>query len=361
MAKIKIERKTDWSMRTANADDKEGIERFYKQNIWKNKDAQILYKWKYEENPFGQTLMQVGVNSANNIISNCAFMPWRFRLGEKIVKATQIADGVIQLEYRGQGISLKQLNKGIEETEVKGAQFSFAFPNEAGATVHRKNNGYHLGHIIRFTKPLQTRYLINRFIKSRLLLCLMSLIGDSILRLCSKETYYSGLGKFIIEEAKGCGGDFDEFWNRFTRRFNKKIITNKDSNYLRWKYLNCPNKNRRLYFIRAKERIQGFIVLESTAQIGYIVDILAYDKDAFNCLIVYAIKYFRKQSKDSVVYVALENNMYFKEFRNFGFVERPEKKYFYIYFNGDIKKHKFFMDSRNWFVTIGDCDVEVLV
>lgn len=360
MARVKIERKTDWLLRIANPDDKEKITSFYKENIWKNKDVQALYKWKYEGNPFGQTIMWVGINGSQQVISNCVFMPWKFRLNGKTIGATQSVDGVTQLEYRGQGITFKQLNSGMEEAGKTGAQLCFAFPNENGAAVHRKNNGHYLGYILRFTKPLRSEYLINRFIKTEILLKAFSFIGDIILRLCSKETYSFNLNGYIIKKEESCGNDIDNFWNKFKNKFDYKITTDKNSSYLDWKYLNSPNKNRQLFTVRKNSTVCGFVVLESTPQIGYIIDLLAYDKNALNFLIAYAIKYFRKICKDSVVFIALENNIYLKNFEKFGFVKRPEEKHFYIYLDENMENKEFFMDSKNWFITIGDCDIEKL-
>src|SRR3989338_8508060 len=141
MPVIKIERKTDWSLRRANPDDREGIKSFYSQNIWKDKNAEAMYRWKYEGNRFGMTVTWVGVNSAGTIISNAIFLPWQFCLNGKRINAAQAADGVVKLEYRGQGLSLELFNSSMKDNMEKGASLCFAFPNEAGVMVHKKNNG----------------------------------------------------------------------------------------------------------------------------------------------------------------------------------------------------------------------------
>lgn len=360
MSLVKIERKVDWSIRAALSDDSRGIMYFYGQNIWKNKEADALYNWKFGRNPFGDTLSWIGVNSMSNIIATCIYMPWVFTLGEKIIKANQLVDGVVQLEYRGQGLALTLLNQGMADSFNKGASFSFAFPNENGAAVHRQNKGYHLGHILRYTKPLRSGYFLERYIKSKFLLKLVSSIVDAVIKFFSKETYYINPWSLGIEKGENCGKEFDDFFERFSGAFQNKIVTKKGSRYLNWKYVNSPSEDRALYAVRKDSIVYGFVVLESTPKIGYIVDLIASDKQALAYLIAYSIKYFRNLGKDSVVFVALENNMYFGDLKKFGFIERPEEKHFYIYIDEKMKDKEYFMDSQNWFITIGDCDIEAL-
>ena len=75
-------------------------------------------------------------------------------------------------------------------------------------------------------------------------------------------------------------------------------------------------------------------------------------------IIACTLKHFRKAGLGSAVFVALENNMYVDTFKNFGFIARPEKKHFYIYLDENIQDKSYLLDSKNWFITIGDCDVE---
>lgn len=360
MPKIKIERKTDWTLRKAHPEDKGAIREFYKHNMWKTKDSTFLYKWKFENNPFGEAIMYVGINSKGDVVSNCAFMPWLFCINEKQLMATQVVDGVTQLEYRGQGIPFEQMRLGIDEFKRKGAPICLAFPNENGASVHRQNKSIHLGRILRYTKPLRSEYIVGRVVKSKILAKMIGFFANIGLKLFSKETYFLNSRKFEIEKPLGPSAEFDNFWNNMKSKIGSRIITEKNNAYIHWKYIASPNNGRQIYLLRRKGCISGFIVLESTPDIGYIIDLLAVDKTAIERLIAYAIKYFRRQHKNSVVFSALEQNMYIEDFKDFGFVERPEEKHFYIYMDENTENKEFFMDPKNWFITIGDCDIERL-
>ncbi len=77
---------------------------------------------------------------------------------------------------------------GLEEARNTGAAICFAFPNQNSVPVHKKNNGYLLGNILRFTKPLDSEYLIKRFIKLAFLAKISSFFANIVLKLVSKET-----------------------------------------------------------------------------------------------------------------------------------------------------------------------------
>lgn len=356
-----IERKTDWKLRKATPEDKQNLKAFFKTNLWLTKDnAQELYEWKYAQNPAGDTLALIGVNSENKIIATSMFMPWRLQMNGNIIKACQWVDLFVEPEYRGQPLPSLTLEKGLEEFTKNGAAVCFAFPNDNSIPIHKKNNGLHLGFIKRYTKPLDSKYLVNRRLKWRFGAVIMSFFANLILRLFSKDTYFFNLNGFAVKKVEECGLEFDDLWETFTKVSNGKIMACKNSAYLNWKHLNNPNKNRQIYALKNRNILAGFVVLESTASIGYIIDILAISRDILNYLIAFSIKYFRKKNKDSIVFTALENNMYFPHFKSFGFVERPEIKHFYIYLDEDMADKEYFRDSKNWVITIGDCDVEGL-
>jgi hypothetical protein len=373
MLRAKRERKTDWSIMFANPKGEEGIKSFFKQYLWPEKTLpDALYKWKYEENPAGNTLALIGKNQEGAVIASSMFVPWKMSINGTDFNACQWVDLFVAPEYRGQNIVDLTLQQGLKESRASAMPLCFAFPNNNSIPIHKKNNGFLLGFIRRYTKPLRVEYLLNRIpslfllpigerVRVRgLIIKIISFFLNIILRLISKETYCLNLSGFKFEKAQSCGKEFDKLWQRCRNALGKKIGVCKDSAYLSWKYANSPNKNRQIYALKKGETLCGFAALESTPEIGYIVDILAESQNALNCLIAGSIRHFRSRGKNSAVFTTLENHPYLKNLKSFGFLERSEKTHFYIYPDDNLKEREFFLDSRNWFITIGDCDIEAL-
>lgn len=378
-----LTKKTDWILRKALPEDRDNLRAFFKKNLWQSKEnSDGIFAWKYERNPLGKTLALIGENSQKDIIATSMFMPFTLSIKGIPAEAYQWVDLFVGLEYRGQLIADKTLQMGLDEARNSGAAICFAFPNQNSVPVHKKNNGYLLGNILRFTKPLDSEYLAKRFIKSVFLAKISSFFVNIVLNLASKETYLFNPKGYRLEEVKRCGQEFDLFWNKFVELNPDKILVKRDSAYLNWKYLGSPAKNRKIFALRKISRhserspqgeaknlseVIGFMVLECSGTIGYIVDILAIEKSALHLLVKSVINYFKKNKMDSVVFVGLENHPYIRELKSFGFLQRNEQKYFYIYLLSAIRNTQYvgqdlsaLKDSNNWFITIGDCDIESL-
>lgn len=360
-AKRRLQPKNDWSLKKLYHDtvDKASIKGFLSKNIWKSKaDADALYDWKYERNPFGKTLMFVGEKASRDVIALGIFMPWALRRNSEAIGACQWIDLVVSFSYRGQGIPDKVLQDGLSEFRNNNSPVCFAFPNANSIPVHKENNGFLLGYITRYVKPLRTEYLIKRFIKAPFLARLAGIAADFFLALCSRETWHGAPAGLAVERVSTCGSDFDEFWQRLREKFSTTIMTEKTKEYLNWKYINTPKANRELYCAKKDGRIEGFIVLESAGRLGYVIDVAAIDTGVLEALIAFAIKHFRQRKEECVVFVCLENNAFLDAFKRFGFLEREGKKHFYIYLGEQLEHKEQFQDSRNWLVTIGDCDID---
>jgi len=360
MARVKIQRRNDYSLLEATDAHKAQIIDFFNKSTWKDRTAEDLYVWKFERNPQGNTLLLAGINSEDKIVACCSFMPWKFSFKNQDLGASQWVDMFIDLSYRGQGIPGETLRRGRKRFEDQGAPICFAFPNQNGVLVHKKNNGIHLGSILRYTKPLQAEYLVKRFIKWDVLSRILSSILSFLLKIASKETYIVNFAGYSFKKIEHCSSEFDDFWRICSEKYSDLITTKRNAAYLNWKYVKTPNENRALYALKKQNKVYGTVALETANRIGYIVDMFTADDIAQKQLVAQSIKYFRGKGMDSVVFVALQDNMCFNRLKAFGFVERPEEKHFYIYLSDKIENREFVMNSKNWFITIGDCDIERL-
>ena len=351
-----LTRKTDWSIRNAVPDDADRLAEFIGANAWGHDPAsRAIYRWKYEQNVAGDTLAIVATNSPQEIVASSMFMPWTLSLNGHDVPACQWVDLFVALEYRGQAIADLTLPNGLAQRRDEGRSICFAFPNVHSVPIHKRAKGVHLGLIIRFAKPLRSEYLIRRKVSVPAIARLLATVVDFGLQLISKETYLSVSG---VREVEVCKSQFDELWQRYVRTAPELVMTRKDAAYLRWKYLQSPSRVRRLYALYDGERVDGWIVLEQTADTGFIIDVLATSEPALNQLIAFAVKQFRSAGLQSAAFVALEHNPYFAAFRRFGFVPRPEQKHLFVYLGDALADAEYFARPEHWFITIGDCDID---
>ena len=347
-----------WLIRKATDGDKKSIISFFTPALWKSRGEE-LYKWKYEDNPGGEALKWLAVDSGkdNKIAGVVIMMPWRFKIGSYIYNGTQIVDALTDTQYRGQGIYTAIDKQSVMELGEMGHPFSFAFPNEGAISGHRKAGWNELGFSCRWVKPLKASYILTKIVGDHLISRLVGNLIDIGWKLISKKKFYKPSSRYSIKEIKKFDPRFDALWE--TASGNFQIIAVRDSGYLNWKYLNTPHQKRVIFSIEKEGELGGYVVLEMGEKFGYVVDIFTLpDPELINQLVAHTIRYSRARDALSVTLVAFENNFYAPYFKKFGFHLRPEKSPVMVHVNSDKIDKNFLLDSQNWFLTIGDCDIE---
>ena len=353
-----IRKKTDWSIHEATADRHDQLADFIGKHAWDNAaNSRALYRWKYQQKTQGETVALIATNQQNDVVATSMFMPWTLSLDGETIPACQWSDLFVELEYRGQAIADLTLRDGLERTRHAGAHVCFAFPNVNSVPIHKKNKGYHLGHIVRAVKPLHVEYLVRRKVTNPFAAKALARVIDLGLKAISKETY---VATSSIQQVETCGAEFDELWRRYSDASEGIVGTRKDKDYLNWKYLQNPDSCRRLFAKKSDGRVDGCVVLESTNEVGYIIDVMAVSEQVLTELIAFSVKVFRREGKQSAAFVSLENNMYSPCLKRFGFVPRPELRHLYLYLGEQVTHADHLEQSKNWFITMGDCDIHHL-
>ncbi len=348
-----ITRKTDWSLRFATRDDQSLLPAFLGQLVWSDpQTASAVYDWKYCLNPQGDTMAYVASNSAGALVACSLFMPWRLAIGAAPVRAFQWTDLYVELEYRGQSIADLTLQGALEQSRKDGAPVCFAFPNSSSVPLHRKHKGTHIGGLVRYTRPLDVEYLVRRRIPNAALAKTIAAVLNPGMRLMHHRRLSDD---YTVERVTNCTEEFDELFRRFIAAHPDWVMSWKDAAYLNWKYVSAPGEYRHLYGIRRNDRLEGFIVLESAADVGNIVDILGTSDAVIEQLIAFALASFRSEKKQSAAFTALEDNAYFELFKQLGFVQRPCPGNVFAYFDESCASAP--REASKWFITFGDSDI----
>jgi hypothetical protein len=139
--------------------------------------------------------------------------------------------------------------------------------------------------------------------------------------------------KVEIKEIEEFDSRIDVFWNEIRNHYN--LITEKNREYLNWRY--CDSRGGK-YQIRIAEedgRIQGYIILRidrgknmrKTDSIGYIVDLLSFPNrlDIINILLIDGLRFFEEASVRLVQSLVVKNNPYEKMLRKHNFLNTKAK------------------------------------
>jgi len=206
-------------------------------------------------------------------------------------------------------------------------------------------------------RPLNLKNLIAKFTKNKLVIKLgaipLNMVFESIFTAKKSPT-------ITITQISSFDTRLDEFWKQISKDFN--AISVRDMKYLNWRFVECPNVQYSIFLAEKEKGICGYIVLRVCQDKGYIVDFLA-EKAGFESLIWQAIKYFKQQKVNSLCCLAPLDTFYLKILKKCGFFTR--KGYPIYRFIGrstlpDVPM-EFLRNPKNWFLTLGDSDLEMVI
>lgn len=247
--------------------------------------------------------------------------------------------------------------------ENENIQFAYTFPNEFSFPGFMKLEGWQLlGELNLYLKPLKYYSTIAGLLKSfkkGLTISEKSEASNEFLHwnnILSSGQEESGF--FVVEEFNN---EFDYFWNSVKSNFD--VCIKRDSQYLNWRYIENPYKERYLILgFKVDKEVRGYIVLKKeilfNCKTGLIVDILSTDEKIANLLIKEALKILRSENLDISGFVGLPRKVIHFALRKNGYFIVPHQlipKHFRIIYKPLQFTNCFSLN--NWYLTWGDTDL----
>lgn len=91
-------------------------------------DDPAFWDWKHERSPFGPSPCLVAEADGRPVALR-AFLPWRFRSGDREVRAVRAVDTATHPDWRGRGLFRRLTLRLAEELAAEGVAFVFNTPN----------------------------------------------------------------------------------------------------------------------------------------------------------------------------------------------------------------------------------------
>lgn len=253
----------------------------------RKENAKEYYKWLYLENPLKENIISVA-QSQEEIIGAKHDLIINIKLGDQVTKWCYGTDAVINPEYRGKGIYTKLrimkyeilANRDIigtygyttnpiiiqSEGKAKGIiPANVHFPERIIRYIRIKDIGLHLDMKNAEQKNIKKigYYLLK---------------GESYIK---KREFINEVSDIQIVETDKITEDYDELWQKASKGINFGVV--RDSEYIKWRYLNPSNPGYYLFEARKDSQLKGFIVFkifnyDENYQTGHIVDYL-FDKE----------------------------------------------------------------------------------
>jgi len=350
---------TSWRSRPATRDDGAAIARLF-EAVFHEKQPISHWRWKYVDNAT-KMMCTVVAEDSQGIVGQCALLPtWMSFQGLKVMGAQRV-DSMVHPDYRQQGMFATLAKDCYALASAQGIKLMYHFPNEQSYPVSVKELGSdYVGELAPLVKILNPRAVMQRRFRSACVARVGGRCLQLLLALRESRDRSTQSEPFTITKITTFDDRFDRFWLTVKDRF--PIAVWKDSGYLNWRYISCPDREYSVLAAESHGEVAGFVVLrfeEGPIKRGHIVDYLfALEQPAAaSRLVLASLNYLNERGTDIVMCRILQDSPYHVLYRRKGFFRRGERLRLLARPLASDVPSSTVSDLKKWHVVAGDVDV----
>jgi len=301
------------------------------------------WEWQYLKNPYSDGPLVYVAYYDDKLAGAIGCIPIKFSIRDKVVDAVWMVEAATNPSFHRMGISMK-LHEKIEEdyTLVMAKSISDM--------------------ILPLTKKRNYIYIPNAVYMIRIL-NLQSFIKE---RLSKKRREKRKREKQLDEKPPGLeivsrfNEEYDDFAEKLCKKYDFTVL--KTSEYLQWRYIDCPVINYTVFRLNTNSRISGYVILrisdEKGIKYGWIIDMLVdpLDSSSFNKMLKKSIAYFKSNDVSCVYTLGTHRLLKRKYYNNFFF---PTKTSARIIAKNKSEMSDLVPDAKFWYIAEGDSDADL--
>jgi Acetyltransferase (GNAT) domain len=313
------------------------------------------YNWKYLQRPHGLSPIIITTeNDQGEIIGSLSLIPHQFMINNTTNHIGILGDIAVTNAWRRHRVGQRMFKYLLETEEARILRANFVLPNEAAASALAKSNWITIDNMEKYVKLINVEKRAVTKIKSKWLLKIVTTILNHALKALTIETYMKLIVGYTGEAANEFDEQFDILWNSVDK--TGMIFGMRNKQYLTWRYANHPAYIYKIFTLKQKSRLCGYIIYHINNGSCYIDDVLFLKERSKQ---IYLFVYFLKSIKSSninEIILTMNNNNYFNlPLILFGFFKRPNK--WSVMISGDDKKcSDYLLNGKRWYITQGDKD-----
>lgn len=301
------------------------------------------WEWQYFTNPFNDGPLVYVAYYGDNLAGAIGCIPIKFSIRDKVVDAVWMVEAVTNPSFQRMGISMK-LHEKIED------DFTFVMAKSISDMIlplTKKRNYIYIPNAVYMIRILNFKsFLKERVFKKR---------GGERKRALQSDARLPG-----FEIVSSFNEEYDEFAKKLCRKYDFTVL--KTSEYLQWRYIDCPVIDYTIFRLNKNSRISGYVILriseDKGIKHGWIVDMLVdpLDSTSFNKMLKKCMIYFRSKDVSCVYTLGTHRLLKRKYYNNFFF---PTKTHARIIAKNKKGMSDLIPDAHSWYITEGDSDADL--
>lgn len=317
---------------------------------------------EYFENVSGNAFIKLAFDDKNKILAGqYVVIPMKMKIKTKQYPVILSLNTLTRDAYRGKKIFTTLAEEVYGECKENGYKFCYGAPNpNSHPGFLRKLKFHDIGVMPLYLKIVHPSLLVREKFNLKLLEQLCRPL-NLIFRDRRKQNT-----KDVIEISSENVSVMDKFWDKVKDKYD--VIGVRNADFLRWRYINMPYREYKIFAVKKSQDILGYLVTRITdvagMRCGMIVDFLidAHNVDVGIELLNYAVDYFYSNNVGLMGCLMQQNFEEADCLKKMGFFKCPkfiEPQPFPIIYRkfNDFDGEELFSDFTHWFFTMGDYDV----
>jgi hypothetical protein len=317
----------------------------------------LQWDWKYDGNPFRPDAEPyiLLLKDGGQIIGMEGVTRLRAVLAGKEHWVSLGGDLLLHPNYRGRGLAPRIVAQVQADNPLR---FSWRNPLSHRSVGHQPGTSTRMFPLV---KPLDFAYVTQRLTGRRWLGRCAAAVAESAPRLIRARRQQTAVPGVSVVQVDAFDQRFDALAQRASRDYGAMLL--RDERYLSWRFINRPDVRYTVLAAQRASDVVGYMVLRSAAddagvRWGYVVDFLVAERSPslFSLLLEAAIACLRH---DGVKAISCRTPPpYRRVLYRYGFLPWFWGPPSYFCVNFMLPDLRVFEDLRQWFVTMGDGDLE---
>lgn len=319
-------------------------------------------KHEYFDNVSGEAFIKLAYDNENKVLAGqYIVIPARIKVGDEVCKVILSLNTLTREQYRGQKIFVSLAEEVYRECAENGYKFCYGAPNQNSHPGFLKRLQFRdAGIMPLFIKIIHPSYLVKERFSSTVLEKMA--LPFNLLFKPGRQKGAADIFEVTLKNANL----FDDFWRKNMNKYN--VIGVRDASYMRWRYIEMPRRDYKIYAVQEGGRVKGYIIGRITEvagmSCGMIVDFFVEPEQVeVGINLVRKLENFFYQNNVGLMGCLMQKH--FEEahiLKKTGFFVCPklmEPQPFPIIFRkfNDMKHSELMENFDNWFFTMGDYDV----
>jgi len=315
------------------------------------------FEWLYLNNPHGYAKAWIVYDeNTQEPVAFTSVLPRLVKVDDYEISCWNCCDFSVDQKYRTLGVAVKLRRKAKECVDNGDISSLYAHPNDRMKVIHERVGHTPIGEMNRYARVLRSDHHVHQRVKNRVIANIVSASVNFILKI--PDAFFSVDNHYVVQMVgdKKFDDEYDKLFEDIAGCY--KIIGDRRSAYLNWRYIENPLYKCDRMIIRDNHKLVGYIIYYIEGSTAVFKDILCVqDENILKTLLFSWIKYLRKKSVHTISAIFMNTNPMVAVFQKAGFKIRSEKSSVYAYARKKDEVEPLWLNGENWYMTVGDRDV----